>query len=63
MAKFAMGTQAERVADGRGSVTAVAVYAAVDESSGYAVVTEGHGACPSLTGARLTFTLARWGAA
>lgn len=63
MSKFAMGTQAEGVAGGCGSVTAVVVFAAADESSGYAVVTEGHGACPSLAGARLTFTLARWGAA
>jgi len=63
MSKFAIGLQAERVADGRGSATAVAVFAAVDESCGHAAATDGHGACPPFTAAKLTFTLARWGAA
>lgn len=61
MSKFAIGMQAERVADGRGS--AVAVFAAVDESSGHAVATDGYGARSPFTGAKLIFILARWGAA
>lgn len=63
MSKFAIGMQAERVADGRGSATAVAVFAAVDESSGHAVATDGYGARSPFTGAKLIFILARWGAA
>lgn len=63
MSKFAIGTQAERVADGRRSATVVAVPAAVDESFGHAVETGGYGERPPFTGATLIFTLARWGAA
>lgn len=63
MSKFAIGTQAERIADGRRSAAVVAAPAAVDESSGYAVETDGYGERPPFNGAKLIFTLARWGAA
>ena len=62
MSKFAIGTQADHVADGR-SAPAIAVLPASDESSGYAVGTDGYGARSPFTGARLAFTPARWGAA
>ena len=63
MSKFAIGTRAERIAEGRRSATGVAVLAAVDESSSYAVETDGYGEHPPFNGAKLIFTLARWGAA
>jgi hypothetical protein len=63
MSKFAIGKQAERVAGGRRSAAAADALATVDESFGYDVATDGYGACSSFTAAKLTFSLARWGAA
>ena len=63
MSKFAIGAQAEHVVDGRRSATSMAVVCAVDESSGDAVETDSHGAGQPVTGAKLTFTLMRRGAA
>ena len=61
MSKFAIGAQAEHVVDGRRLATAV--LCAVDENSGDAVETDSHGAGQPVTGAKLTFTLMRRGAA
>jgi len=63
MSKFAIGAQAEHVADGRRSGIVVAMFPAVDESCGHDVEARACGARRPVTGARLTFILARRGAA
>jgi hypothetical protein len=63
MSKFAIGTQAENVADHRRSAIVVAAFPAVDGSSGHGVEARACGARRPVTGARLTFILARRGAA
>jgi hypothetical protein len=59
MSKFAIGTQAEHIAEGRRSATAVAALPAVSECSLYAVEAGGYGARLPITAASLTFTPAR----
>ncbi len=63
MSKFAIGAQAEHVADGRRSGIVVAVFPPVDGSRGHDVEARACGARRPVTGARLTFILARRGAA
>jgi hypothetical protein len=63
MSKFAIGTQAENVAGRRRSAIVVAVFPAVDGNSGHDGDGRACGARRLVTGARLTFILARRGAA
>jgi hypothetical protein len=59
MSKFAIGTQAGHLGEGRRSAPAVAALRAINESSVYVVEADGHGTRLRFTGASLTFTLAR----
>ena len=63
MSKFAIGTQAVNVADGRRSTIVVAVFPAVDGISRRDGEARACGARRPVIGARLTFILARRGAA
>ena len=63
MSKFAIGEQAENVADDHESGTVVAVFPTVDGSFRYAVDTEGYGALQFFTEEKLASARTRPGAA
>ena len=63
MSKFAIGTQAKNVPHNRPAANVFAALPAVDETSGNDFEAREGGARRPVTGARLTFILARRGAA
>ena len=63
MSKFAIGEQVENIFNAREAGTVVAVFPTVDGGFRYAVDTEGYGALQFFAEERLTFALARQGAA
>jgi hypothetical protein len=63
MSKFTIGEQVENILNAREAGTVVAIFPTVDGGFRYAVDTEGYGALQFFAEERLTFALARQGAA